>query len=209
MPTGRNLEFTTERLVLRPLQPEDVDLLWPDIADPEISKYMAWEAHTDKDQTIEFVKGEVARAESGKGVTWAIFKDGCFCGIFSLIGLVKKHRALIFNKAELAYWLSRKWQGQGIMTEAGHRILEFAFQDLKLHKVCVSHFSVNDASKSLIKRLGFRYVGEQIEEFQKKGVWYNHKNYELLDREFLATISKDQAGSQQKGCRLPHDVCDS
>lgn len=190
MPTGRNLELTTARLVLRPLQPEDVDLLWPDIADPEISKYMAWEAHTDKDQTVEFVKGEVARTAAGKGVTWTIFKDGSFCGIFSLIGLVKQHRALTFNKAELAYWLGRKWQGQGIMTEAGRRVLEFAFQDLKLHKLCVSHFSVNDASESLIKRLGFRYVGEQIEEFQKKGVWYNHKNYELLDREFLKTISK-------------------
>jgi [ribosomal protein S5]-alanine N-acetyltransferase len=183
-PNSLNLELTTERLALRPLRLEDVDLLWPDIADAEISKYMAWQAHTDRAQTVEFVQGEIARLESGRGFTWAIFMNGSFCGIFSIIGLVKSHRALTFNKAELAYWLSRKYQQQGIMTEAGRRVLAFAFQDLKLHKLFVSHFSVNDASGNLIKRLGFRYVGEQIEEFQKQDVWYNHKNYELLDREY-------------------------
>lgn len=182
--TKSNLILKTERLLLRPLALDDVDLLWRDISDPEISKQMAWEAHTERSQTIDFLKHEVARREAGKGITWAIFKDGSFCGIFSVIGLVRSHRALTYNKAELAYWLSRKYQRQGIMTEAGRRVLEFAFNELGLHKIFVSHFSNNAASENLIKRLGFRYVGEQLEEFQKNGVWYNHKNYELLDKEF-------------------------
>src|SRR6185295_11668744 len=165
MENWENLQLTTERLVLRPLQAEDVDLLWPDIADEEISKHMAWDAHKDKSQTIAFVQGEIERRESRKGITWAIIKDGSFCGIFSIIGLVRTHRALTFNKAELAYWLGRKYQGQGLMTEAGRRVLQFAFQELGLHKIFVSHFSINRSSENLIKRLGFRYVGEQLEEF--------------------------------------------
>ena len=184
-PEAQGLILRTERLLLRPLELEDVDLLWPDIADGEISKYMAWEAHTDRSQTLNFLKGEVARRQAGQGITWAVLKDGSFCGIFSIIGLVKTHRALTYNKAELAYWLSRKYQGQGIMTEAGRRVLQFAFKELGLHKLFVSHFSINKASENLIKRLGFRYVGEQVEEFQKDGVWHNHKSYELLEREFL------------------------
>lgn len=183
----------TGRLVLRPLGLQDVDLVWPDIADREISKYMAWEAHTERSQTLEFLKAEVERRETSKGVTWAILKNDSFCGIVSLIGLVSNHRALTYNKAELAYWLSRKYQGQGIMLEAAHCVTQFGFEKLGLHKICVSHFSTNEASEKLIKRLGFRYIGEQLEEFQKNGVWHNHKNYELLDNEFFAgfpTISK-------------------
>ncbi|SRR5258708_5082565 len=180
-----NVTLRTERLLLKPLAIEDVEVLWPDIADPEISSQMAWQAHTDRTQTIDFVRNEIARREAGKGVTWAIFKDGSFCGIFSLIGLVRSHRALTYQKAELAYWLSRKYQRQGIMTEVGRRVLQFAFKELGLHKVSVSHFTTNAPSENLIRRLGFRYVGEQIEEFQKNGVWHDHKNYELLDREFL------------------------
>ena len=173
--------------MLRPLTLDDVDLLWPHISDPEIARQMAWEAHTDKSQTTEFLKNELVRRESGKGITWAVFVDGSLCGIFSLIGLQRKYRALTYNKAELAYWLGRNYQRQGIMTEAGRRVLEFAFDDLKLHKLFVSHFSDNLASENLIKRLGFRYVGEQLEEFQKEGVWHNHKLYELLESEFQST----------------------
>jgi len=184
------LTLTTERLFLRPLTLGDADLLWPDISDPEISKYMAWEAHAQRSQTLDFLKNEVERIKLGKGITWAILKDDSFCGLFSLIGLLRTHRALTYNKAELAYWLSRKYQGQGIMTEAGRRVLEFAFNELGLHKISVSHFSNNLASENLIKRLGFRCVGEQLEEFQKAGVWYNHKNYELLDREFYAQADR-------------------
>jgi RimJ/RimL family protein N-acetyltransferase len=187
--TSPDLTLRTERLVLRPLTLDDVDLLWADISDPEISRQMAWEAHTDRSQTIDFIENEVARRETGKGITWAVFKDGSFCGLFSLIGLVLKHRALTYNKAELAYWVSRKYQRQGIMTEAGRRVLQYAFGELKLHKLFVSHFSNNVASENLIKRLGFRYVGEQVEEFQKDGVWHNHKLYELLESEFQSTHS--------------------
>ena len=179
-----DITLKTERLVLRPLTHDDADLLWPDISDPEISRHMAWEAHTNRAQTIEFVTNEVARRETGKGITWAVFKEGGFCGIFSLIGLVRRHRSLIYNKAELAYWLSRKYQRQGIMTEAGRTVIQFAFGELKLHKLVVSHFSDNQASENLIRRLGFRYVGEQVAEFQKDGVWHNHKLYELLETEF-------------------------
>src|SRR5258705_3472619 len=78
--TSADLTLKTEHLVLRPLELADVDLLWPDISDPEISAQMAWEAHTERSQTIEFLKNEDARREAGKGITWAVFKDGSFCG---------------------------------------------------------------------------------------------------------------------------------
>ena len=166
------------------LELADAESLWPAASDPEISRFMAWEAHTDKAQTLEFLKGEVARRAGGRGVTWGIFEGDAFCGIVSLIGLVHTHRALTYNKAELAYWLHRDFQGRGIATEAVRRVMEYGFDELGLHKIFVSHFAVNTASEKLIRRLGFRYVGEQLEEFQKDGVWHNHKSYELLDREF-------------------------
>ncbi len=181
-----SLFLTTQELKLRPLEPTDVELLWPDISDPEISKYMAWEAHTDKAQTRAFLQGEITRRTSGNGMTWGIFKDGAFCGIVSLIALTRSHRALTYNKAELAYWLGRAHQGRGMMTAAVRRVMQFAFQELGLHKLCVSHFGDNIASQRLIQRCGFRYVGEQIEEFQKDGVWHSHHLYELLAHEFRA-----------------------
>lgn len=174
----------TARLLLRPLAADDVDMIWPDISDPQISRLMAWEAHESREQTVAFLENEAARRRQGNGITWAILEGERFCGIISLISLLRTHRALTYNKAELAYWLSRSMQRQGIMTEAGQRVLSFAFDDLGLHKLYVSHFAENTASQELIRRLGFRRIGVQREEFQKGGIWYDHVMYELLDREY-------------------------
>ena len=178
------LVLSTDRLVLRPLETTDVDVLWPDIADPEISRLMAWDAHSTREQTVAFVDNEIARRESGRGVTWAILYGGQFCGLVSLIGILRTHRVLTYNQAELAYWTSRAHQRRGFMTEAGRRVLDFAFQDVGLHKVRVSHFAENKASCALIQRLGFRYVGTQLEEFNKASVWHDHMTYELLAKEY-------------------------
>lgn len=179
-----NSTLITKRLILRPLEIDHVEALAREMSDPRISRYMAWEAHTDPSQTLAFVKAEIARLKTSKGVTWGIFKNEEFCGIVSLIALLGTHRSLLYNKAELAYWLAVRYQKQGIMFEALREVMRFAFQGLELHKLCVSHFEPNTDSQNLIKRLNFRYIGEQLEEYSKNGKWYNQKIYEILEREF-------------------------
>ena len=182
----------TERLELRPMRTGDDGLLWPDIADGEIARHMAWEPHTHPAQTTAFVAHEVARLAAGRGCTWTILQDGGFRGIVSLIGLQGTHRALTYNRAELAYWLGRAHHRQGLATEAVGRVMQFAFHEVGLHKLHVSHFATNLASRGLIRRLGFRYVGEQRQEFRKAGTWYDHQLYELLAHEFFAVTPSRQ-----------------
>lgn len=166
------------------MQEGDAELLWPATADPMVSRFMAWEPHVSRLQTEALVKHEVERRDAMRGVTWVIEHRGKFCGIISLIGLIRTHRALRYDKAELAYWLVPDARQQGYMTEAAEIALKFAFDELGLHKLCVSHFGANDDSRRLIIRLGFRQIGEQIAEFQKAGVWHNHILYEMLIDEF-------------------------
>ena len=181
-----DLELATSRLRLRPLRDGDAGLIWPDMADHEVSRWMAWAAHRSVSDTENFVSHEVQRHAAGRGITWLIQEDGKACGIFSLIGLLRTHRVLTYNRAEAAYWLGRAHRGRGVATEAGRAVLAFAFGPLKLHKVHVSHFGGNAASRALIQRLGFRHVGVQLQEFQKDGVWHDHHLYELLSHEFAS-----------------------
>lgn len=174
----------TKRLTLRPIENGDEKMLWPGISDPEVSRWMAWDAHTSKDQTTIFVQHEVERWSARRGVTWVILWQGEFCGILSFIGVMREHRALRYDRAELAYWLLPAYRGRGFMTEAVKAALHFGFNEFKLHKIIVSHFAVNQESKKLIVRLDFRYVGTQLREFQKNGVWHDHVLYEMLDHEF-------------------------
>jgi RimJ/RimL family protein N-acetyltransferase len=174
-----------ENLLLRPLKSEDLENIWPHVSDPEISEFMSWAPHTDKNETKEFLKRIENNFDNRTGITWAIIFNNEFCGIFSIIAITRTHRALVYNRAELAYWCGKKFQGQGIMSRAAKLVLRFAFNVLKLNRLVVSHFTINNASEKLIKKMGFSYIGTEHEAFQKYGVWYDHALYELLSREYL------------------------
>jgi ribosomal-protein-serine acetyltransferase len=154
------------------------------VSNPEISKEMSWLAHTDKVQTIEFINSTLMGMEEGKSITWCIFNGQDFCGVFSLINILKQHRALIYNRAELAYWVCPEFEGQGIMTESGRRVVEFAFSDLRLHKLVVGHHINNHKSEKLILRLGFRFLYKEEEVFMKNSEWITCKFYELNSKEY-------------------------
>jgi len=173
----------TERLILRPIKPEDADSLWPHVSNPDISKYMSWNPHADKAETQILVERLIKDMEEEKSFTWAILFHDSFSGIISLIGILRKHRALTYNRAELAYWLGKNYQHKGIMTEAGKKIIAFAFQELDIHRLVVSHVSQNDLSKRLIERWEFKYIGMEREAFNKNGKWFDHHLYELLEKD--------------------------
>lgn len=45
------------------------------------------------------------------------------------------------------------------MTEALNKILEFAFDQLELEKLLLNHKSANVATKGLVDKVGFKFVG--------------------------------------------------
>jgi len=176
-----NLIFKTKRLSLKPISTDEIDVIYPNVTDPEIAKYMSWEPHENMQQTRQFVERLESEMKAERTFTWSIYKDNTFCGIISLLAITRQHRSLTYNRAELAYWLDRSCQGKGIMTEACQRVVEFSFNEMKLHRLTVSHVSQNGESEALINRLNFRYIGEETESFKKNGKWYNHKLYELVN----------------------------
>src|SRR5690349_8245053 len=105
--------LNTERLLLRPLTIDDVDTLWPYVSNPEISKDMSWQAHQNISETKEFIQGVIQSMELGKSITWAIFMNDQFCGVFSLIAILRKHRSLVYDRAEIAYWAGLEFQKKG------------------------------------------------------------------------------------------------
>ena len=187
-----DLVLKTERLVLRPLTVQDVDQVWPYQSNPELAEYQSYSAHKTKEETIKWLKQLKDEQELGKNITWGIFMNDQLCGVLSLITILRKHRALTYDRAELAYWLGPEFQGKGIMTEAGKRVIKFAFNQFSLHKLIVAHHEGNSGSENLIKRLGFKFSHEEKEEFMKSDKWVNCLHYELLVSDYLKnSLSND------------------
>lgn len=184
------LELKTERLYLRPLNSGDLEIIWKYVTDPDISKDMSWDPHKSKSETIEFLKRIENDLKAKRGITWAIFLEKRFCGIFSIISILRKHRSLTYNKGELAYWCVPEYQGKGIMAEAGNQVIDFAFNELNLHKLIVAHHKNNSASENLIRRLNFKVTWEEKEAFMKAGKWIDVKHYELTSENYYKNKNK-------------------
>ena len=71
------------------------------------------------------------------------------------------------------------------MTEAGKKVIDFAFHDLKLNKLVVGHHINNRGSENLISRLGFKFLYTETDVFMKNDIWITCKFYEFNSKDYL------------------------
>jgi [ribosomal protein S5]-alanine N-acetyltransferase len=175
-----DLVLVTPRMRLRPLQESDVDDLWPYVSDPELPRMMSWTAHTDPGQTREFVRHVSQGLAAGTDMVWAIEHGGRAVGTVGFDGIKFELRGWRVDRAELGYWIAPPLWGQGLMTEAARAVLRFGFESLGLHKVTVSCFVENVASRRVIEKLGFRPLGCCRDDVWRDGRWWSMLRFELI-----------------------------
>lgn len=88
------------------------------------------------------------------------------------------------TNAELRYMIEPEEQGNGYATEACELLLDHAFTQLGLHKVCASVFEFNESSIGLIEKLGFTREGVHRDERFANGEYSDVCYYGLLDEEW-------------------------
>ena len=80
-------------------------------------------------------------------------------------------------------------QGQGYGAEALSLALQFAFQELNLHRVQLTVFSYNQRAIALYEKLGFRREGIFREHLERDGTRFDMYLYGMLRPEWLTTQS--------------------
>ncbi|MPM89044.1 hypothetical protein SDC9_136152 [bioreactor metagenome] len=178
-----SLPFETPRLILRAFRPEDAAAFSAYRSDPEVARFQGWTAPYSLQQAQEFV-AEMMRSIPGTPGQWyQIALEEKASG--QVIGDVAFHiEANSPQQAILGITLASAAQGKGYATEAMHRLLQFLFDDLELHRVSAYIDVDNPASYHLVERLGFRREGHFVENTWFKGAWGSEYMYALLAREW-------------------------
>lgn len=91
------------------------------------------------------------------------------------------------GKCEMGYWLAKDYWGQGYALEAATLVLNYAFTELKLQKVCAYLIKENVKSLQLLKRLGFQVEGLLRRDLINKG--------ELVDRYVCGLLAEEWRAS--------------
>ena len=167
----------TERLLLRPSWPEDAAALYKAIADEDIVRNLArapW----------PYTLSEASRfAAVDHSVMFPSFMlmlrtDGApqligSCGLGEYAGA-----------AELGYWISKPYWGQGFAAEAAKAVVGIA-KTLGHSKLVAGHFTDNPASGRVLRKVGFHPLG-RVEQRYSAG-----RGQEATSALFELTLTSD------------------
>jgi len=86
----------------------------------------------------------------------------------------------VAQAASIGYWIGERYARQGFMSEAVAAVVEFAFEELALHRVEAACLPHNDASRTLLLKVGFRQEGYARQYLRINGKWQDHLLFEML-----------------------------
>ncbi len=167
----------TARLNLRPLTPEDLDLLAELNSDPEVMRYILGRASLQEE-----VEAEIAES---LGARWLVFdRSGLFLG---WVGAVPAQPEGSFD---LGWRFLRRAWGQGFATEAAAALMEALFAE-GAARLFAQTMAVNTPSRRVMERLGLSYVRTFHLHFEDPlpGTELGEVEYELTRDQWLSAAA--------------------
>lgn len=159
----------SERLILRPLRPTDIEAIAVWLGDYDVAKMLARAPHPYSEEDAEAFIAREPDEEHVFGIERK--EDGVFLGTIG-INPATGH--------EMGYWLGKPFWGFGYATEAAGRMLAYAFDTLGAPSVHAGFFADNPASGNVLAKLGLRHNGSKLRFSNARGV-------ELLCHDMLLT----------------------
>ncbi|HEX3048174.1 MAG TPA: GNAT family protein [Bacillota bacterium] len=167
----------TERLLLRKFELSDAADMFEYASDPEVTRYLTWDCHRSIDNSLGFIRYTLDRYQNDETGDWGIVlkKNRKFIGSCGFVWVDWNNSC-----GQIGYVLSRKYWGQGIVTEAVQCLIRFAFERLGLNRIEAVHFIPNQASGRVMQKAGMRYEGIERERIFAKGRYLDVKVYAIV-----------------------------
>lgn len=141
--------FETERLILRPFQPEDLDVVLAISSDPETTRYLYYWGRI----------GTTPESDADRFLKYATSTSWEYC-------LVKKDteeklgdgsiERLDADTAEVGWILLPPYRHQGYIHEMAEKLLEYGFQTWGVNKIIAHCDARNLPSQNVMKKLHMR-----------------------------------------------------
>jgi [ribosomal protein S5]-alanine N-acetyltransferase len=180
----------TERLVLRPIAPADVDALHRFWTDPGVRKYL-WDNEIISQEQVREIISESERcfAEIGCGlyaIELAERGDDLvgFCGLrrMCLNAAAEAASEAEADDVELLYGILPRYWGEGLVTEAAREVLRHGINDCGLKRILGATDTPNQRSVRVMQRLGM--------------IFEERRNHKGLDTVVYSVSPKELASAQ-------------
>ncbi|MFC6095906.1 GNAT family N-acetyltransferase [Flavobacterium qiangtangense] len=174
-----NLKTKSERLILRPVTEQDTAKIHLLNSNEEIAKFNTSEIPHSIEETKAILKNWILEnsKENTQRFTFAIElkSDAQLIGLIGInIGKIKYKNAEVWFKFDTEFW------GKGFATEALSEILNFGFNDLKLHRIEAGCAVENIGSIKVLEKVGMLREAHTRKLLPLKSGWSDNYGYAKL-----------------------------
>ena len=166
----RNYFIKTERIGFSKWTSSDIafaDILWGDKA---VTRYICSSGVFHHEDIEARLQQEIRNQAEYHIQYWPIFdlKTDTFIGCCGL----RPRQTMVY---EIGFHLRPAFWRQGYAVEAASAVIDYAFSNLYAEALFAGHHPENTASRRVLEKLGFRYIG--AEYYEPTGLY--HPSYEL------------------------------
>lgn len=147
-----------DSVALHTIEEEDLEFLQSARNDSAIRRPLTVNEPSNGEQTRQFFEDAVSSDEGANFLICRLSEnadsDAEPVGMVSLF-----HEDRTAGTANVAYWVVPDAQGNGYATDAAGLLAEHAFADRRLHKLRAEVIESNEASASVLEKVGFQREG--------------------------------------------------
>ena len=172
----------TDRLLLRGFELSDAPAVQKLVDDIDIARSTL---HIPHPYTVEMAREWIVlnreNLEKGISIELAITlkKTRELIGAIGISSIDREH-----EKAEIGYWIGKKFWNNGYCTEAAKRVVQYCFEELRLNRVYALHFLTNPASGKVMKKIGMKKEGVLRKNIKKWEEFVDTPIYSILRKEY-------------------------
>ena len=180
-PSSVGLRLYGRRVVLRPLVPQDFNA-WSEVRRRNGEWLTQWEPlrlphHPDPETNREVFAARCGSRDrerlAGSQYAFGIFVDGTFAGELNLNNIVRG----AMQSATIGYWIDRARAGRSLMSESIVVLMQFAFEELNLHRLEICIIPRNSNSRRVVEKLDLREEGTAQRFLEINGAWEDHVRF--------------------------------
>ncbi len=166
-----------QKVILRPIKFSDAERFVEWFNDPKFNKFMSVRKATLRKE-IKWIKN-LAKKKKTDMVFAIETRNGIHIGSTGLHGIDKNKQATFgIMIGDRNYW------NKGFGSDAARTILDYAFTELKLHRIELLVYNYNHRAFKVYKHLGFKKEGMKREHNFYKGKYHDTILMSILDREW-------------------------
>ena len=161
------VRLETERLILRPFAPEDLEALYELLHDEIVNRFLPWFPVKELAETRAFYEARFAGQEYKLAI--CLKEDDISIGYLT---------ADTGEAHDFGYALKREFWGRGIVTEAGRALIGH-LKAAGVPYLTATHDRDNPRSGAVMERLGMKYCYSYEEQWQPKNFPVIFRMYQL------------------------------